>query len=279
MPRPAAASMTARPSAPLCEENPIEPHGGALAAKVAFSRGSATAIPRQFGPIMRAPCRRTKTSSCSCRSMPSIRPRRSPPRSRRAATNALPECPLCASSTRPPGTQMTARSIRIGNFLDRGVAAHAGDRLAADVHREGGADEIAGEHVTEELAADGTATLEAPMTATAAGTQKTVAATRPLPSDRHRRRVRGTSPVGEIGNVTSVSPRHDLPQHLEADVLEHRQHIALFSGSTSAMKRSTPCVLAIADSCSSNRVPIPRPRYVSATVNATSAVVGSRRRE
>ena len=55
-PRDSAASRSARPSAPLCEEKPMLPAGAERAAKVAFRLGPATAMPRQLGPISRAPC-------------------------------------------------------------------------------------------------------------------------------------------------------------------------------------------------------------------------------
>ena len=51
----AAASRSARPSAPLCEEKPMLPAGAERAAKVALRLGPATAMPRQLGPISRAP--------------------------------------------------------------------------------------------------------------------------------------------------------------------------------------------------------------------------------
>ena len=42
----------------------------------------------------------------------------------------------------------------VGNLRDRGVGAHPADRLGVPVHGIGGAGELAGEHVAEELAAD-----------------------------------------------------------------------------------------------------------------------------
>ena len=59
-PRPLASarSSTASPRAPLCEEKPIFPVGNARGAKVALRRTDAEAMPRQFGPTMRAPCSR-----------------------------------------------------------------------------------------------------------------------------------------------------------------------------------------------------------------------------
>ena len=66
-PRDSAASSSARPSAPLCDENPMLPAGAERAANVALRLGPATAMPRQLGPISRAPYERTSASSCSCR--------------------------------------------------------------------------------------------------------------------------------------------------------------------------------------------------------------------
>ena len=48
----------------------------------------------------------------------------------------------------------------------------------------------------------------------------------------------------------------------------------LFSGSTSAMNASIPCVAARCASCSSSRVPMPLPWNSSATANAASADCG-----
>ena len=50
-PLPCACARSAKPSAPLWDEKPIEPGGNACGAKVAFSEADALATPRQFGPI------------------------------------------------------------------------------------------------------------------------------------------------------------------------------------------------------------------------------------
>ena len=71
-PRDSDASSSASPRAPLCDEKPMLPAGAERAAKVAFRLGPATASPRQFGPISRAPCARTAARSCSCRLTPSL---------------------------------------------------------------------------------------------------------------------------------------------------------------------------------------------------------------
>jgi hypothetical protein len=60
--------------------------------------------------------------------------------------------------------------------------------------------------------------------------------------------------------------------------LANTPSIARFSPMTSASKRTIPRSAAISASCSSMRVPSPRPCISSATANATSAAVGSRRR-
>ena len=153
-PRDSAASSSARPSAPLCEEKPMLPAGAERAAKVAFRLGPATAMPRQFGPISRAPCERTSASSCSCRSTPSLPISAKPAEMTTSARTPLRSACSAASSTAAPGSEITARSTGVGDLLDRPVAAHAGDRLAVAVDRVGGAGEVAGEDVAEELAAD-----------------------------------------------------------------------------------------------------------------------------
>ena len=114
MPRDSAASITARPSAPLCDEKPIEPHRGAFAAKVALSRGAAAAMPRQFGPISRAPCERTSASSRSCRSTPSAPISAKPAEMTQIARTPLRSASSAAGSTCSPGTQITTRSTGSG---------------------------------------------------------------------------------------------------------------------------------------------------------------------
>ena len=66
-------SSSASPSAPLCDEKRDRcPAASARGANVALSRTRpVTAMPRQFGPISRAPCARTSASSSSWRCCPS----------------------------------------------------------------------------------------------------------------------------------------------------------------------------------------------------------------
>ena len=109
-----AASSRARPSAPLCDEKPMLPAGRMRGAKVAFSRHEETAMPRQFGPISRAPCARTSASSCSWRRMPSGPVSAKPAEITQSARVPLRSASSAAASTRSPGTQMTARSTLSG---------------------------------------------------------------------------------------------------------------------------------------------------------------------
>ena len=55
--RSAASRRIAMPSAPLCDDNAIDPAGGQTGENDAFIRtdGSVLRSPMQFGPIMRIP--------------------------------------------------------------------------------------------------------------------------------------------------------------------------------------------------------------------------------
>ncbi len=79
--------------------------------------------------------------------------------------------------------------------------------------------------------------------------------------------------VGSIRNSTSTVPPSSL-RVLSKPTASKTLSICLFSGSTSATKRSIPTAAARAASCSSRRVPIPRRWSSSATRKATSAAAG-----
>ncbi len=113
-PRASAASSSASPSAPDWDEKPMLPLGAERAAKVAFRRGPATAMPRQFGPIRRAPWARTSASSCSCRSAPSLPTSAKPAEMTTSARTPLRSASSAAASTCSPGTAITARSTGSG---------------------------------------------------------------------------------------------------------------------------------------------------------------------
>ena len=153
-PRDSAASRRASPSAPLCEEKPMLPAGAERAAKVAFRLGPATAMPRQLGPISRAPCERTSASSCSCRSIALAADLGEAGRDHDERADALAQRLLGRAQNGRAGQRDHGEIDRVGDLLDRAVGANAGDRLTITVHRVGGAGEVAGEDVAEELAAD-----------------------------------------------------------------------------------------------------------------------------
>ena len=60
---------------------------------------------------------------------------------------------------------------RVGDVLDRGVGAHAGDRGARTVDRICSTGEAARQNVAEELSADRAALRDAPITATVRGSK------------------------------------------------------------------------------------------------------------
>ena len=135
------------------------PAGAERAAKVAFRLGPATATPRQLGPISRAPCERTSASSCSCRSSPSLPIFGEAGRDHDERADALAQRLLGRAENRRARKRDHGQVDRVGDLLDRLVAANAGDRLAVAVHGVGGAREVPGEDVAEELAADRAASL------------------------------------------------------------------------------------------------------------------------
>ncbi len=103
--------MIATPSAPLCEQSATEPGGGMRGAKEAFSRtsGCVWMSPRQLGPTMRIPPRRTASISSACRVSPS------PPTSAKPAVmTTSARTPASAHSSTTPGTTGagTARTAR-----------------------------------------------------------------------------------------------------------------------------------------------------------------------
>ena len=73
--------------------------------------------------------------------------------------NALAQRLLRRAEDRRGGQRDHREVDRVGDLFDRAVGADAGNRLAVAVHRVGGAGEVAGEDVAEELAADRAAPL------------------------------------------------------------------------------------------------------------------------
>ena len=109
-----AASSRASPSAPLCDEKPMLPGGVERDAKVALRLGPATEIPRQFGPIRRAPYARTSASSRSWRSRPSLPVSAKPAEMTTSARTPCASACSAASITPAAGTQITATSTGSG---------------------------------------------------------------------------------------------------------------------------------------------------------------------
>ena len=116
--------------------------------------GPATEMPRQFGPIRRAPCARTSASSRSWRSMPSLPVSAKPAEMTTSART--PRASACsAASTTPARRDADDRDVdRVRDLVDRAVAPDARDRRAVAVHGVGGSLEVALDDVPEELAAD-----------------------------------------------------------------------------------------------------------------------------
>ena len=115
---------------------------------------------------------------------------------------------------------------RVGDLLDRRVRAHAGDRLAAAVDGVGGAGEVRGEDVAEELAADRAAARRRADHGDASRARRTARSDAATATwSRSSTRARNRS-VGAIGKRTSTSPPSSVRDDLEARVAEDREHRA-----------------------------------------------------
>ena len=90
------------------------PGGVERDANVALRLGPATEIPRQFGPIRRAPCARTSASSRSWRSRPSLPVSANPAEMTTSARTPCASACSAASTTPAAGTQITATSTGSG---------------------------------------------------------------------------------------------------------------------------------------------------------------------
>ena len=154
-PRAVASWRKASPSAPLCDENPMLPAGMKGGPKVAFSRGPDTAIPRQLGPISRPPCARTSVEqpllALGARGPGLGEAGRDDAQRAHARVAAPPRRPRAPRSRRHRDDREVDRVREVG---DRRVGAHARDRRRVGIDRMGGAREVAGDDVAEQLAAD-----------------------------------------------------------------------------------------------------------------------------
>ena len=90
------------------------PRGAERAAKVAFRLVADEAMPRQLGPIRRAPCARTSASSSSCLRAPSLPVSAKPAEMITSACTPLRSASSAAPSTAAAGKLITARSTSSG---------------------------------------------------------------------------------------------------------------------------------------------------------------------
>ncbi len=161
-PRGSAASSSARPRAPLCDENPIEPGAALRAAKVAFRLGAADARPRQFGPMQPRPVR------AYGRQQPFLPLEARLPdlgeaggdHDERADARAQRLLGRRHDSIGRDGDH--GQVDRVGDLGHGRVRPHARHRLRAPVDRVGGAAEVTREDVPEELPADRSASPGGP---------------------------------------------------------------------------------------------------------------------
>ena len=199
------------------------PLGAERAAKVAFRRGPATAMPRQFGPIRRAPWARTSASNCSCRSAPSLPTSANPAEITTSARTPLRSASSAAASTCSPGTAITARSTGSGISATEAYPRTPATAVTLRVHRVGGPREVTLEHVAEQLTADRPAPGRCPDDGDARG----------LEERAQRRDHRGVialldtqlEPLGQPNRELHLDhAARKLACQLEASPLEHTEH-------------------------------------------------------
>ena len=171
-PRARACSTTARPSAPLCEANPTLPGGRTPAANVALSRCAEDAMPRQFGPMRRPPCARTRSSSAAC--LPSALRADLGEAGRDHAERAHTRCEgVSGGGENRPCRH--ADDCQIDDWMypgKRRPCRNPLDGLAAAVDRNDLSGEVPCEHIAEEFAADGAAPRRRAVHGDACGSEK-----------------------------------------------------------------------------------------------------------
>ena len=124
MPRPRweASSITARPTAPLCDEMATFPGSNWRRENVAFIFVAAAKTPRQFGPTMRAPCERTSDSRSASAFAPAGPVSANPAEITHTAFVPAASASATAPWTAPDGTAMTARSMGTGSSATEACA-------------------------------------------------------------------------------------------------------------------------------------------------------------
>ena len=132
----------------------MRPGGNERGANVALRPTALDAMPRQFGPIRRAPCARTSARSRILSLAPFLADLGEARRDDAQRARPAPERLLGRLE------HVLARDADhdevelVVDLVERPVAAHGAHRLAAAVDRVRGAAEAAGEDVAEQLAAD-----------------------------------------------------------------------------------------------------------------------------
>ena len=148
------------------------PAGKLCGAKVAFRPGPAEKIPRQFGPISRAPCARTRASSWSWRRMPSMPVSAKPGGDHAEGARALRHRRLGLGEHRVAGDAEHGQVDDVGDVGDRRVGLHAGDRRGLRVHRVGDASKFESRMLRKSSPPIEPRREEAPTTATVRGEKK-----------------------------------------------------------------------------------------------------------
>ncbi len=271
-PRDSAASSSASPSAPLCDEKPMLPLGAERAAKVAFRRGAgdgdAEAVRADQPRPVRANEREQPLLPLDALAADLGEAGRDDDERAHAARAARPP-PRRARARR--AREITARSTGSRDLGDGAVAADARDRLALAVDRIRGAAEVAREHVAEELAADRAAPrrgARSPPRSRGSKNGRSEARTADVVALLDaalvalRRGERELAPRPRRSSSSRVSS-NPAPRRRRASPRFSRQHLGdepLDAGRGRARA-----------SCSSSRVPMPRPWWASATAKAASA--------
>ena len=245
--------------APDCEEIARRPDGTRAPATVAFrlTAGSVLSTPRELGPTMRTPAERTISSNCSWRARASSPASWNPVKTTSSALAPCSTASRATSSTSAAGTATTTSSGTSGSS-PRPRATRT-DRTTPPERWTGLATPWKPASMMLARSAPPTlpGSLDAPTTATEAGERIGRSDATAARWSRAAMRSR-TCSVGRMSSERTTSPpipvrRTSNPARLNT------LSIGRLSARTSASKRSMPRSAAMAASCSSIRVAVPRP--------------------
>ena len=215
------------------------------------------ATPSEFGPTRRRPCARTSSNSSRCNSPPS-----GPASAKPAEITSTARTPTRAASSTTPATSTAGTAITTSS----GGSDSSASPRAARVEQTIPPDRLTG-HTTPSkppaMMLRSTrppilvGSLEAPTTATDRGASNgrsdATLATWSRRAMRSASRSLGRMSSTSLTSSPARSPRTANPASRKT------RNIWLLSASTSASKRSSPTAAACSASCSSIRVPSPRP--------------------